>query len=63
MAPYMTHKRNRTKIYPVSIQTRVADRHMAVIKAYMDKYDITKAEAIRMIIDTSARYLFESDDD
>ena len=61
MAPYMKTPRNREKKYTVTINARVADRHLAVINAYMEKYDISKTEAIRMIIDASARYLFDDE--
>jgi hypothetical protein len=47
--------------YPETIQARVSSAHISVIKEYMRKYEVSKTEAIRMIIDASARYLFDDE--
>jgi len=54
-------KRNRESKYPVYFKARVADHHNSVILAYMDKFNINKSEAIRMIIEEAARRLLEEE--
>lgn len=59
---HMVNKRNRKIEYPNVLTGRVADRHVAVVNAYMSRFKVSKAEAIRMALDASARYLLEEDD-
>jgi hypothetical protein len=52
-------KRNRKTEYPHILTGRVGDIHISVVKGFMEKFGVSRAEALRMSIEASARYLTE----